>query len=287
MTKEHADLHLHTTFSDGFLSPEDVLKNAFIHRLKAISITDHETVEGVAIAVSEAKQYGIEVIPGIELSASTGAGEIHLLGYFIDYQDVTLQKTLAELKKKRKNRLKKIVNNLSAQDVHVDFDALLKFAGPGTMGRLHLAHFLCRNKIVSHIYEAFDKYISSDKPAYEKVDALTPQEAIKLILSAGGIPVLAHPESKHLDDLIRSLTSIGLKGLEVYHSKFDKKDSQCLLAMARKHDLLVTGGSDCHGEGKLIPLIGKIKLPYAYVEKLKNHAGINYSVLKTYKTEHF
>ncbi len=279
MTKEYADLHLHTTFSDGFLSPEVVLKNAFIHHLKAISITDHETVEGVAIAVSEAKQYGIEVIPGIELSASTGVGEIHLLGYFIDCQDVALQKTLAELKKKRKNRLKKIVNNLSTQDIHVDFDALLKFAGPGTVGRLHLAHFLCNNKVVSHIYEAFDKYIGSDRPAYEKIDALTPQEAIKLILDAGGIPVLAHPESEHLDDLIRSLISIGLKGLEVYHSKFDKKESKCLLAIAKKYDLLVTGGSDCHGEGKLIPLIGKIKLPYAYVEKLKKYAGIDCSVV--------
>ena len=279
MTEEYADLHLHTTFSDGFLSPEVVLKNAFIHHLKAISITDHETVEGVAIAVSEAKQYGIEVIPGIELSASTGDGEIHLLGYFIDCQDVALQKTLIELKKKRKDRLKKIVNNLSAQDVHIDFDALLKFAGPGTIGRLHLAHFLCRNKVVSHIYEAFDKYIGSDKPAYEKVDALTPQEAIKLILSAGGIPVLAHPESEPLDDLIRSLISIGLKGLEVYHSKFDKKDSQYLLAIAKKYDLFVTGGSDCHGKGKLSPLIGKIKLPYAYVEKLKSHAEINSSVV--------
>ena len=279
MIEEYADLHLHTTFSDGFSSPEVVLKNAFRHRFKAISITDHETVEGVAIAVSEAKQYGIEVIPGIELSASSGDGEIHLLGYFIDCQDIALQKTLAELKKKRENRLKKIVNNLNAQDVHIDFDTLSKFAGPGTMGRLHLAHFLCKNKIVSHIYEAFDKYIGSDKPAYEKVDALTPQEAIKLILSAGGIPVLAHPESEHLDDLIRSLISIGLKGLEVYHSKFDKKHSKCLLAIGKKYDLYVTGGSDCHGKGKLTPLIGKIKLPYTYVKKLKDHALIESSVL--------
>ena len=279
MTKECADLHLHTTFSDGFFTPETVLKNAFKHRIKAISITDHETVEGVAIAVSEAKQYGVEVIPGIELSASTGDGEIHLLGYFIDCQDIALQKTLAELKKKRKNRLRKIVNNLNAQDVHIDFDALLKFAGPGTIGRLHLAHFLYRNNVVSHIYEAFDKYIGSDKPAYEIVDALTPQEAIKLILSTGGIPVLAHPESEDLDKLIRSLISIGLKGLEVYHSKFDKKHSQDLLAIAKKYDLLVTGGSDCHGEGKLRPLIGKIRLPYAYVEKLKDHVVIESSVL--------
>ena len=279
MIKEYADLHLHTTFSDGFFSPNEVLKNACKYHLKAISITDHETVDGVSIAVSEANQYGIEVIPGIELSASIGDGEIHLLGYFIDYQDAALQKTLAELKEKRKDRLKKIVDNLAAQDVHVDFDALVKFASPGTMGRLHLAHFLYKNKIVSHVYEAFDKYIGSNKPAFEKTDALTPQEAIALILNYKGIPVLAHPESGHLDDLIRSLISMGLKGLEVFHPKFDKKDSQYLLAIAKKYALLATGGSDCHGEGKLTPSIGKIKLPYAYVEKLKDHAGINCSVL--------
>ena len=279
MIKEYADLHLHTTFSDGFFSPDIVLKNASKYRFKTISITDHETVDGTAASISEANKYGIEVIPGIELSASTEEGEIHILGYCIDYKNIAFRKTLTELKEKRKNRLKKIVENLISQGVHLDFDSLLKFAGPGTIGRLHLAHFLYKNKIVSHVYEAFNEYIGSDKPAYEKVDALTPRESIELILNAGGIPVLAHPESEHLDDLIRSLISMGLKGMEVFHSKFNKKHSQYLLTVAKKYDLLVTGGSDCHGEAKLAPLIGKIKLPYFYVEKLKNYAGVECPVV--------
>ena len=280
MIKEYADLHLHTTFSDGFNSVEEVVKNAHRHRLKAISITDHETFEGVSNAVSEAKQYDIEVIPGIELSALTGDKEVHVLGYFIDYRDVALQKILNELKEKRKERLRNIVRNLMRQGIQIDFDDLMKFAGPGTVGRLHLAHFLYRNKIVSNVYEAFDKYIGAGKPSYVKMDALTHQKAIELILNAGGIPVLAHPEADHLDDLIRSLISLGLKGLEVYHSKFTKKTSKSLLNIANKYDLLVTGGSDCHGEGKLTPLIGNVKLPYDYVEKLKNHAKIDASLLQ-------
>ncbi len=278
MLNDYADLHLHTTFSDGFSSPAEVLKSASRHHLKTISITDHDTTQGIAISIAESEKYGIEVIPGIELSASTEDGEIHLLGYFIDYQDTTLLKILNEVKEKRIERLKRMVNNLAALNIHINIDDLLKFAGPGTVGRLHLAHFLRNNKIVSHIYEAFDKYIGNGKPAYEKVNAFTPQEAIKLICNAGGIPVLAHPPMEKFDELMGSLIPMGLQGLEVYHPSFGNKDSYIFLTMAKKYNLLITGGSDCHGEGKLTPSMGKVKLASDHVVKLKEHAGINCSI---------
>lgn len=275
MLKDFADLHLHTIFSDGFSTPAIVLKNAYRYRFKAISITDHDTIDGVALSISEGCKYGIEVIPGIELSSSMEDRDIHLLGYFVDYKDTIFQKILDEVKEKRRLRLKKMVNNLDGMGMHVDFDKLLEFAGPGTVGRLHLAHFLYKNKIVSHIHEAFDKYIGHDKPAYEKVNAFSPKEAIELISNTGGIPVWAHPEHNCFDALINPLISMGLKGIEVYQSKNKEKDSLYFLDMAHKYNLLITGGSDCHGAGKLSPSIGKVRLPYKYVNELKESAGIN------------
>ncbi len=274
MQKNYADLHLHTTFSDGFSTPAVVLENAHRCQLNAIAITDHDTVDGIAPSLAEGKKYGIEVIPGIELSASLKDGEIHILGYFVDHRDIVFRKKLEEVKEKRKMRLKKMVEHLADLNIRVDFDKLMKFAGPGVAGRLHLAHFLCKNKIVSHVYEAFDKYIGADKPAYEKVNAFTPGEAIELILNAGGVPVLAHPKPEGFEDLIQTLIALDLKGIEAYHPKFKEDESRYFLSMAKRYSLLVTGGSDCHGRGKLKPLIGNVKLPYEYVIELKENAAV-------------
>jgi predicted metal-dependent phosphoesterase TrpH len=125
---------------------------------------------------------------------------------------------------------------------------------------------------VSTVHESFEKYIGFDKPAYEKVDAFQQEEAIELILNAGGVPVLAHPDRKNIEEMIQPLISMGLKGLEVYHSKFDGKESAYFLSIAQKYNLLITGGSDCHGNRKFKPLLGKVKLPYQYVDKLKESA---------------
>ena len=165
-----------------------------------------------------------------------------------------------------------MVSKLAAINIKVDFESLIKFVGQGAPSRLHLAHFLCSKKLVGTVQESFEKYIGSDKPAYEKVNAFQPQEAIELILNAGGVPILAHPDRQNIENTIQPLISMGLRGLEVYHSKFNEKESAFFLSIAKKYNLLITGGSDCHGKWKFRPLIGKVKLPYEYVIKLKESA---------------
>jgi len=272
MLKNSADLHLHTFFSDGFLSPAVVLKNAHRQSLKAVAITDHDTIDGVADAIDEGHRLGIDVIPGIELTASTNSDEMHILGYFINCEDIVFRKALGKAKTKRRIRLKKMALKLAAINIKVDFESLIKFVGQGVPSRLHLAHFLYSKKLVSTVHESFEKYIGFDKPAYEKVDAFQQQEAIELILSAGGVPILAHPDRQNIENIIQPLISMGLRGLEVYHPKFDEMESAYFLSIAKKYNLLITGGSDCHGKGRFSPLIGKVKLPYEHVIKLKECA---------------
>lgn len=268
-TLPYADLHLHTIYSDGSMQPYEVLQYAEKYKFKAVSITDHDTVSGIEESIKEGKRLNIEVISGIELSAVVEEEEIHILGYCIDWQDSRFLNELARLKVKRENRIKKMLAHLERLNIKINIDELINFAGSGTIGRLHLAHFLCNKGIVDTVYEAFDKYIGKHKPAYERVNALTVKEAIELIIKYGGIPVYAHPALNRMDSIIPSMIEYGLGGIEVYHSSQSKKELETYMALAEENGLLVTGGSDCHGKGKLNILIGKVKLPYYYVEMLK------------------
>ena len=268
----YADLHIHTAYSDGSFTPATIIRHAVKNNLKIISITDHDSVDGIAASIKEGEKNNIEVIPGIEISTTVDTGEIHILGYFIDYEDEYFVKNLKRIQEIRLKRMSVMVDKLNRLMIDIDLNELIEYAASSSIGRLHLAHFLKKKGIVGSAYEAFDRYIGSGKPAYEKMNALTPEEGIELISNAGGIPVLAHPGLTKRDDLIDEMIQSGLRGLEVYHSGHSEEDTNRYFQMARDKGLLVTGGSDCHGEKKLNMLMGRIKLLIQFVDRLKEEA---------------
>lgn len=273
--EKFADLHLHTLFSDGTYSPEALVEEAAKNGLAAIAVVDHDTVEGVASAIEQGRAKQVEVLPGLELSAEYDGLEVHLLGYLIDYQKEDLLVRLADLKKKRVERVYKILERLK-EYAGIDLDASCVFKiAAGTVGRLHIARAMVAAGKVSSQAEAFKKYIGDKCPAYFAGFKFSPKEAIKLIKDAGGVAVLAHPYSLHRDELIPEFVDCGLGGLEVYYPEHSQGMVNFYLELAKKFALLVTGGSDCHGLAKPEVKIGSVKIPYELVEKLKQAGKIN------------
>lgn len=270
-----ADLHIHTNFSDGLLSPEKVVREAKKAGLTVIAIADHDTVDGVAPAIIEAKKVGIEVIPAVELSTDIPQTEIHILGYFIDHKSHELKGLLKRIQEDRTQRIHKIVNKLKDAGVEIDIKRVLELAGEGSAGRPHVARVLVEAGKVANIGEAFAKYLGLGCPAYVPHFKLTPVEAIETINKNGGIPVLAHPAVSNRDDMIGDLVSAGLKGIEVYYSKHSDAAIKHYLGIAKKYGLLVTGGSDFHGKNMMRDVyLGMIRVPDEDVERLKAVAGV-------------
>ncbi len=267
-----ADLHLHTVFSDGTYSPGELIRGGKRAGLAAIAVVDHDTVEGIAPAIELGEQEGIEVIPGIELTAELGNLEIHILGYLLDYKNKRLLEALAVLKQNRIERIYKITDKLKSMGLNLDPQAVFDISGQGTVGRLHVARTMVQEGMVGSVFEAFRKYIGDKSPAYVLGFRFSPAEAIKLIRDSGGVPVLAHPYILNNDNLIPSFINYGLRGLEVYYPEHTQGMINAYLTMASKYNLLVTGGSDCHGAAKPEVRIGSIKIPYELVEKLKEEA---------------
>jgi len=264
-----ADLHLHTFFSDGTYSPQVLVKEARGAGLSVIAVTDHDTVEAVKPAIASGAESGIEVIPGIELSCDYSGSEIHILGYFVDCDNKELLDKLYDLKKNRIARIHKIVSKLNDMGLALNAQSVFDFAKYGTVGRLHVARALLKGKFISTLQEAFQKFIGDKSPAYVCGFKLNPSEAISLIKKAGGLPVLAHPHTMGNDDLIFEFKKLGLMGLEVYYPEHSQAMINFYLNIAKEQDLLVTGGSDCHGQAKSEAKIGSVMLAYEFVEKLK------------------
>lgn len=264
-----ADLHLHTVFSDGTYTPEELISASVKCGLSAIAVVDHDTVEGIGPSIEASKSKALEVLPGIELSAEFEGSEVHILGYLIDYQNGALIKRLGVLKKNRVERVYKIIEKLKDTGVTLSPDTVFEIAGNGTVGRLHVARALLKEGRVSSIFEAFQKYIGDKSPAYVLGFKFSPNEAIKLIRESGGIPVLAHPSVLRNDDLIPAFVKSGLRGLEVYYPEHSQSMVNFYLGLAKKYNLLVTGGSDCHGNAKPQVNLGSIKISYELVERLK------------------
>jgi len=278
-----ADLHVHTNVSDSSFSPEKVVRYAKMQGLDAIAITDHDTCAAIAPAIIAAKGIDIEIIPGVELTAEMGDDEIHVLGYFIDWQDESFTKKLQELCRVRKERAKEILKRLSGQGVDLKYEDLEDIAGPdsSSLGRLHIANLLYKKGKIACVKEAFTKYIGNKSPAYVKKFKLSPKEAVDIIKDAGGVSVLAHPktintETKPLKDILGMLVNDGIQGIEVYHSDHNDRESSEFKKLAAEYGLLITGGSDCHGLGKKEVLLGKVKVPYELVEKLRNASGLKH-----------
>ena len=270
---KYADLHVHTSESDGTLTPKQLVKEALARGLSAIAIVDHDTVGGISEAEAAAKDEDLEIIAGIELTAQHDNQEIHILGYFLDCRNKALLEKLKLVQLNRIERVHKIVNNLGEEGVKLDAQAVFDISGKGTVGRMHIARALLKEGWVTTTAEAFRKYIGDKSPAYVLGFNLSPAEAINLIKSAGGVAVLAHPYILRNDELITELVGYGLQGIEVYYPEHSQSMVNFYLDLAKKLNLLVTGGSDFHGSVKPDIKLGAIKIPIELVEKLRQSRG--------------
>ncbi|MBI4845387.1 MAG: PHP domain-containing protein [Candidatus Omnitrophica bacterium] len=217
-----------------------------------------------------AKNLGLEVVPGVELSADLNNIEIHILGLFIDYKQPWFIEKLTQIRGARFTRMEKMVEKLNAEGINISMEDVLNLSRKGcSLGRLHLARALFDKGFIFSVRQAFENYIGRNKPCYVKRFNISPQEAIKIILDLKGVPVLAHPGSMFHDEIIPELANTGLKAIEIYHSDHSPDTVKRYQKLAKKFNLLISGGSDCHGMGKGYPLIGMTKVPYEEFEKLK------------------
>ena len=244
-----SDLHLHSTVSDGLLTPTELVDKVFEAGIRIMSLTDHDSTDGLSEAITTAAKYDdLILIPGVELSTDTKNGEIHILGYFIDMESQDLQKTLESFREDRLYRAKSMVEKLTNLGYKITWDEVLKVAGSGSVGRPHIAEILAETGQVSSIKAAFDELIGRNGPAYTERRKMDPETAIELIVQHSGIPVLAHPrEVNNLDEILPSLVSSGLKGMETYYGRYSTQERTRFQQLCDNHNLLATGGSDYHG----------------------------------------
>ena len=265
---DRMDLHVHTTFSDGDMTPEEVVKEAKRLGLAGVAITDHDEVAGVDAAM-EAAGSGFEVVPGVELSTSDGKCDIHILGYLIDTKSGELRKYLDLFRDARRTRGIRMVERLQKMGVDIEVGAVLDRAGGGSVGRPHIAATLVENGAVDSVEAAFKKYIGFHSPAYVAKYQLKPSDAFRLIRETGGVGAMAHPGTTRRDDLITDFIAEGMRAIEVYHPKHGEGDIARYRRLAEKLGLVVTGGSDSHGMRSAKLHIGAHTVPGSTVELLK------------------
>lgn len=271
----HVDLHTHSTASDGVVSPADLVNEASRRGIAVLGITDHDTLDGLPEALTTASAQGIELIEGVELSTTTDVGEFHLLGYLIDREDARFVAKLSELSNSRLRRVRLMLAKLEDLGYEVDVNRVLVQGNSGSIGRPHVARELVRLGVVESVGEAFDKFLKSKRPAYVPREAFSPEDAIALVHSNGGVPVLAHPFStRDPDAAVERLIPAGLAGIEVYYAEYSAEQHAYLGALADRHGLLKTGGSDFHGtsdrEGREL---GTAPVPPEVIHRLREAAG--------------
>lgn len=265
MSRKYADLHLHTNASDGEVPPSEMVKMASEVGLAAVGIADHDTVEGIKAALEAGERYGIEIVPGVELSCLGRKSKFHILGYCINWRDRGLLNRLREFQEDRRRQVQGMIGKLQGLGIDLSYEEVLK---PGTIGRPHIARAMLRKGYVQTAQEAFDRYLRAGKPAYVERYELEPREAIDLIRTVGGVSVLAHPIHGGVEEL-PMLVNLGLRGIEAYHIDHDPSATRLYLQLARKYGLLVIGGSDSHGTD---PPVGAVRIPLELVDELKREA---------------
>ena len=268
-----ADLHLHTNYSDGTFSPEQLVAEAAKQQLTAIALTDHDTVEGCPRAAAAAAAAGIEFIPATELTAEHAGTELHLLGYDLDMANPALRDAMSRFQQVRQDRIRHMVERLNRLNIPLRIETVFELANCRSPGRPHVARALVAQGLCSSLDEAFDRFLKRDRPAWVPKCKVSVEEAIRLIHNAGGIAVLAHPGLSRADPFIESLAESGLDGLECHHTKHTPSMTEHYLSVAHRLSLLVTGGSDCHGLSKGRPLIGTVRVPDEHVRALRSAAA--------------
>jgi predicted metal-dependent phosphoesterase TrpH len=275
----YVDLHLHTTASDGVMSPSEIVRYAKMKGLQAIAITDHDTIGGLEEGLLEGERIGFEVITGIEISAVHSPGSMHLLGYFIDNRYPGIHERLEYLQTARAERNPKIVKKLNQLGIELTYEEVMNASGGGQVGRPHFAQVLLEKKYVRSFQEAFDRFLKKGAPAYVDKFRFTSKEALHFINDAKGISVLAHPKTlnmagySELENLLLQLIEEGLQGIEVSYPEHSALEVGQYKTLAERYGLLMTGGTDYHGNEKngfdIGDGRGEMKLPYTMVENLK------------------
>jgi len=264
------DLHIHSTASDGRLTPSDIVREAVERGLTYIALTDHDSVDGIAPAQAAAQAFPqLKVIPGVEISTDIPQGEVHVLGYFIDYTDPELRASLKRFKNSRLRRAQGMVAKLANLGIHLDWQRVQEIAGGSSIGRPHIAQAMLEKGYIGSIRQAFTEYLSRDGPAYVEREKMTPAEAVELIVNAQGLAVLAHPLTfNDPEAMIIELKAAGLVGIEAYYDGYTAEEINRLVGLADKHNLIATGGSDYHGLDPTETAIGGTDLPLESVERL-------------------
>ncbi|TLM78021.1 MAG: PHP domain-containing protein [Actinobacteria bacterium] len=261
-----ADLHVHSTASDGSSSPSGLVALALELGVDVLSITDHDSVAGVAEAAAAARGTALTLVPGVELSAVVGTRSVHVLGYFVDTRDERLLAHLFDLRAARLRRAEAIVASLVAAGIPLSMDDVLRLSCDGAVGRAHVARALVDSRVVHSTDEAFARLIGRGAPHYVPRDVRTPAEVVGIIRDAGGLAVLAHPGVSKADDIIRPLAADGLAGIEAFHGEHTPQQCERYASMARDLRLLVTGGTDYHGPAFSYKDLGSVAVPAEAVE---------------------
>lgn len=272
------DLHVHSTYSDGTLTPSELVAHAKALDINAFALTDHDTVEGVAEAVRAGNELGVEVVSGVELSTHYDSKEIHIVGLYIDYTDEILKKELDSLRNSRENRNRQICQRFAGLGINVSYEKMLELYPDAVITRAHFADYLVKKSIVKSRNEAFERYLGDSCPCYVHREKMLPARAIELIKNAGGIAILAHPVLYHLgseqmNKLMQYLCDSGISGLEAIYSTYSTGEELKMRKIAKEHNLLISGGSDFHGANK--PDIemgigrGRLFIPYEILENIK------------------
>jgi len=277
------DLHIHSTASDGSLTPSEIIHQAQELNLGAIAITDHDSLEGSKEAIEAGIPPSIKFISGVEISAAypsffPGSGSFHILGYCIRLDDTALNHSLAKLRQARKNRNPEILRRLNKLGYPLSLEEVRREVGQGQIGRPHIARAMKANGFVKSIDEAFDSFLGNDKPAYVDKYRIECADAVQTIRAAGGISVLAHPgllniiNENELNHLVGNLKQMGIKGIEVHYPEHTPQQTKKYTELAERYELLMTGGTDFHGS--IIPEIqmgsgnGSLFIPYELYEKM-------------------
>jgi hypothetical protein len=271
------DLHMHTNASDGRSTPDELVARASAVGIRTLSVTDHDTMASVPAASRAAAAAGIELVPGIEMTAVYDGRDVHVLGYYVDADARELREHTETQRSCRVQRAREIADRLASLGAPIDIEGLVTRAPAGdakSLARPQIARALVEAGHVGSVQEAFDRFLADGCPAYLPNAGKSPEEVVAIINRAGGIASLAHPGPLNQDELIPRLAEAGLAALEVYHCAHDESARQRYVALARRHGLAISGGSDYHGEGvRRAEFFGRVVLPSAEFAELKKRAG--------------
>lgn len=271
------DLHVHTTASDGTFTPSDVVLLAKKAGLTAMAVTDHDTISGVEEAVNKAKEVGLELVPGVEISVGD-TEDVHIVGLFIDYKDTNLLKVMDTLKSYRRHRNEEMISNIRKEGFDISYEVIEKSMDTNNLGRLHIAYYMQKMGMVNDYRRVFKKYLIPGTKTYVPMNQLSEEEGIDAILKSGGIPVLAHINYLKQNDLdtentVKRLMGYGLKGIEVFYSGYNRHIENLAHRISEKYNLIKSGGTDFHGTRRPGVYLGtgrgNLCVPYEFLEDIK------------------